>query len=107
MKNHSIIKTGLLSFALTMPLAACNTADRLAEIGRPPGGDGRLVFQRGSETVREVGAGQEVAIPVAPTFALHQFEIAGAARLRLLDNPGGYALDNRMEGHCMGLIHAR
>ena len=36
MKNHSIIKTGLLSFALTMPLAACNTADRLAEIGRPP-----------------------------------------------------------------------
>jgi len=36
MKKHIFSKSHLVCIAFAIPLAGCNTADRLAEIGRPP-----------------------------------------------------------------------
>ena len=78
-----------------------------AKVGRTPGRNRRLIFQRGGEAVGKVGAGEEIAVPVTAALALHQLEIAGAARFRFLDYPRSDAFNDGVEAHRVVLIRAR
>jgi len=56
-----------------------------------------LVLQRRGEAMSEVGAGEEIAIPVPLALALHEVEIAAAAVPRARDDPFGDAGDGGIE----------